>query len=68
MDYTAGEKLLMIMRRKNVSMNELATRLGQSRQNLSNKFKRDNFTEKDLKKISEALGLEYKIEFKDKKK
>ena len=66
MEYTTAEKLEIIMKRKNITMTELAKRLGgQSRQNVSKKFKRDNFTESDLKAISEALGVDYVIEFKE---
>lgn len=65
MKYTTAEKLEIIMKRKNVTMTELANRLNQSRQNVSKKFKRDNFTENDLKAISEALEVDYIIEFKD---
>lgn len=47
MEYTTAEKLEIIMKRKNITMTELAKRLGgQSRQNVSKKFKRDNFTER----------------------
>lgn len=65
MEYTTAEKLEIIMKRKNVTMTELANRLDQSRQNVSKKFKRDNFNENDLKAISEALGVDYSIEFKE---
>lgn len=66
MRQTAGEQLLIIMRRKNITITKLAEMLGQSRQNLSNKFKRDNFSEKELIKISELLNVEYLVEFKEK--
>ena len=65
MEYTTAEKIEIIMKRKNITMTELAKRLGQSRQNVSKKFKRDNFTESDLKAISEALEVGYVIEFKE---
>ena len=66
MEYTTAEKLKIIMDRNNVTMTELAKRLKQSRQNVSKKFQRDNFTENDLKEISNALGVEYEITFRDK--
>lgn len=66
MECTTAEKLELIMKRKNITMTALAASLGQTRQNVSKKFKRDNFTEKDIKAISEALGVDYIIEFKEK--
>lgn len=65
MEYTTAEKLEIIMKRKNITMTELAKRLKQSRQNVSKKFKRDNFTENDLKTISKALNVDYFIDFKE---
>lgn len=65
MEYTAGEKLKVIMKRKGMTITDLAKKLGKSRQNMSNKFARDNFNENDLKAISEALNVDYIIEFKD---
>lgn len=64
MKLTVGEKIKVIMKRQNVSMTELAERIGQSRQNLSNKMARDNFTEKDMREIATALGYEVVVEFK----
>lgn len=66
MEYTTAEKLRIIMKRKNITMTALAETLKQSRQNVSKKFQRDNFTENDLKEISNALGVEYEITFRDK--
>ena len=42
---------------------ELADKTKQSRQNLSNKMSRDNFSEKELMTISEAIGCTVKISF-----
>ena len=39
-------------------MGELAEKTGQTRQNLSNKMTRDNFPEKELRQIAEALDCE----------
>lgn len=41
----------------------LAERTGQTRQNLSNKFKRNNFTESELHAIAVALGCRCEITF-----
>ncbi len=37
----------------------LATLIGTTNQNLSNKLTRDNFSEKELKQIAEALGCRF---------
>lgn len=63
MEITAAEKLNIIMNRLKITMTGLAAATGQSRQNLTNKFARGNFTEKDLQKIAQAMGCEVKIEF-----
>lgn len=64
MDLTIGEKIKVIMKRRGVSMTELSDKIGQSRQNLTNKMRRDNFTEQDAKKIATALGCEFVAEFR----
>lgn len=60
---TMGEKIKIILRRKKMSVTELASATGQSRQNLSNKLSRDNFTEKDLYEIAEALNCTFSAKF-----
>lgn len=47
----------------NLSEAELARRLYMTPQNLYNKMKRDNFSEKELHAIAEALGLKLEISF-----
>lgn len=54
---------ILLIKRGNLSEAELARRLGISPQNLHNKMKRDNFTEKDLLSIAEALDCELSISF-----
>ena len=63
-ELTVGEKIKVIMKRKGMSMGDLAEATGQTRQNLSNKMSRDNFSEKDILTMAAALGCEVKIEFK----
>lgn len=63
MNLTVGEKIKIIMKRKGLSMGELAEATGQTRQNLSNKMSRDNFSEKDMLALAEALGCTLSIEF-----
>lgn len=54
---------ILLIKRGNISEAELARRLGISPQNLNNKMKRDNFTEKDLKEIAKALDCSFSITF-----
>ena len=61
-----AEKIrILLVKRGNISEAELARRMGISPQNLHNKMKRDNFSEKDLQEIAEALGLQVEINFID---
>ena len=61
-----AEKIRILLRRKNVTIVELSTRLGTTNQNLANKFKRDNFSMKELDEIAEALNCEFEGFFLDK--
>lgn len=63
MTLTAREKIKIILSRRNMTQAELADKTKQSRQNLSNKMSRDNFSEKELIAISEAIGCTVKISF-----
>lgn len=54
---------ILLVKRGNISEAELARRLGISPQNLNNKMKRDNFTEKDLQSIAAALDCTYSASF-----
>ena len=61
-----SEKIrILLVKRGNLSDAELARRMGTSPQNLSNKLKRDNFTEKDLQEIAAALDCDLEIQFID---
>lgn len=55
---------ILLIKRGNISEAELARRLGISPQNLNNKMKRDNFTEKDLAEIAAALDCTFTVSFK----
>lgn len=61
---TMSEKIKIIVKRRGITMGELAERLGISRQNLSNKLSRDNFSEKELREIAEKLDCEFICQFK----
>lgn len=59
MPLSMSEKIKIVLGRRNMTLGDLAEKTGQTRQNLSNKMSRDNFTEKELRKIADALDCEY---------
>lgn len=54
-----SEKIKILLIKKNISAVKLAELLNVSPQNIYNKFKRDNFSEKELCEIAEKLGVRY---------
>ncbi|MDD4781911.1 MAG: helix-turn-helix domain-containing protein [Tissierellia bacterium] len=64
MAITMGEKIKIILRRRNMTISDLSVTLGQSRQNLTNKITRDNFSEKELNEIADKLNCEFIGNFK----
>lgn len=56
------EKIKIAMLKRNISLKDLAEKLNQSPQNISGKFKRDNFKEDELREIAEALGCSINID------
>lgn len=65
MEMTASEKIRLLAKRKGKSMGDIADLTEQSRQNLSNKMKRDNFTVAELQKIATALDCSVTVTFVD---
>lgn len=63
MSLTTSEKIKVVLKRRGMTMGDLADRTGQTRQNLSNKMSRDNFSEKEIKEIAAALDCEYEAYF-----
>ena len=61
-----GEKIRILLKRKNVTIIELSKRLGTTNQNMANKFKRDNFSVNELEAIAKALDCEFEGFFLDK--
>lgn len=60
---TVSEKIKIILKRNGLTTSVLADRLGISRQNLSNKLSRNNFSEKDIYSIADALNCDVDIRF-----
>ena len=63
MPLTLGEKIKIILNRRGLTMAQLAEQTGQSRQNMSNKMSRDNFSEKELYEIANALNCTFEAGF-----
>lgn len=64
MPLTMSEKIKVVLGRRNMTLGDLAEKTGQTRQNLSNKMSRDNFTEKEIRKIADALDCSYQASLK----
>lgn len=60
---TVSNKIKHLLIERDMTIKELAERLNTSGNNVSNKLRRDNFSEKEIKKIAEALNCDYNISF-----
>ena len=56
---------LLLVKKDNISEAELARRLNTTPGNFNQKMKRDNFGEKELRKIGDVLGCDLKMSFVD---
>lgn len=54
---TVSEAIRTILKEKNIKLNDLAQQIGTTKQNLSNKLGRDNFTSQELYNIANALNV-----------
>ncbi|QNM04445.1 hypothetical protein [Qiania dongpingensis] len=67
MELTFGEQIKIILKRKNMTIRQLAETIEEqtgrpmSRQNLTQKLNRDNFQEQDMREIAQALGCVIQI-------
>ena len=52
-------KIKTILLERNMTIKELAGKIGTSGSNLSNKLARDNLSEKELRAIADALNCDY---------
>jgi len=58
-----SEQIKVLCVRSNISMAELARRLGMSPQSLNAKLKRESFTITDLETIADAVGASFTRKF-----
>ena len=56
-------KIKTILWERKITIKELAEKVGTNGSNLSNKLSRDNFSEKELREIAEALDCDYNATF-----
>ena len=63
MPLTAGEKVKALLKRRGMTLTQLAEKLGTSQSNISGKMTRDNFSEKELHEIAQALDCTFEAGF-----
>ena len=63
MQLSVSEKIKVILGRRNMTVSDLAKNLNTSRRNLTNKFSRNNFSEKELRQIAEAMNCSVDVLF-----
>lgn len=68
MELSFGEQIKIILKRKNMTIQDLAalyeeqTGIKMTRQNLSQRLKRDNFPEQDMRTIAAMLGYQVSVQ------
>lgn len=60
---TTSDMIRELCEKKNISLAELARRIGQSPQNFSKKLKRGTVSFEEMMAIAEALGVDYEQAF-----
>ena len=60
------EDIKVLALKRDISLSELARRLGESPQNYNIKFKRNSIKDIDLQQACKALGCEVEIIYRDK--
>ena len=60
---TITEQIKVLCVRQNISLAELARRMGKSPQSFNSKLKKCSFTVNELEKIAEVTGVEFERKF-----
>lgn len=60
-----NEKIRLLLKRKGMTVTSLSEELNTTRQNLTNKLNRNNFSENELREIARALKCSLILEFED---
>lgn len=63
MTMTTSDMIRELCEKKNISLAELARRIGQSPQNFNKKLKRDTVTLEELKQIADVMGVTFEQSF-----
>ncbi len=58
-----SEKIKIVLLKRKKSIKDLADIIGGTPQNISGKLKRDNFSEKELREIADALDCDFEADF-----
>lgn len=58
-----SEKIKIVLLKRKMSIKDLSNIIGGTPQNISGKLKRDNFSEKELNAIAEALNCDFNANF-----
>lgn len=62
---SAAKKIKMMLVHRDMTLTDLSQLLNKSLSTMSGKMKRDNFSERDLRKIAELLNFDYEVIFTD---
>lgn len=65
MELTTIEKIRLLYKKRGFTLEDLAQKTGQQQPNLSNKLRRGDLRESDMRAIAEALGYDLRIDFID---
>ena len=60
---SVAKKIKILLAERDMTLTDLSKLLGKSVSTISDKMKRDNFSEKDLKTIAKVLNCDYDIVF-----
>ncbi len=63
MEMTTTEKIKLLKDRCGLTLGDLAARANTTRQNLNNKFGRNNFCEKEIRELGDVMGYDVEITF-----
>lgn len=58
-----SEKIKIVLLKRSKTLKDLSEVIGGTPQNISGKLKRDNFSEKELQQIAEALDCDFEAHF-----
>ena len=64
---TAAKKIKILLAHREMTPTALFKLLNKTTPTMSDKMKRDNFSEKDLREIANVLGYDYEMVFTDRK-